>query len=336
MKRFLLLAGVAVSAVLATTLSAQTVRKQSTNRNTSMHSGVSASRSNSYGTNRNIGSNGRTRIIAFRGYWNLNDRGKDNASTPYNSIASIREAGCSGFYGSSFAVNMTSDGGLLVCHGPKILKTEDVQKSPFNYTRNQRLSNGENVPTLEEYLAAGKNAGVHMYMEIKPHRNSGDGNFPELDAVSRVVNNMHVSGMLTIMSGNIEICRQAARRFSNVNVEYMRGDKTPEEVHSLGIDGISYNYNVYKSHEDYVGRAHRLGMVVNVWTLDDEEDIRNMIELGADEIMSNRPSAAQQISNRIKRGAGTSGSGYNSSRNDYGTTRNNSNSGHNSSGNRRY
>ena len=316
------MAGIAVSAVLVTSVSAQTVRKQSTNRN-------------NYGNSRSAYSNGRTRIIAFRGYWNLNDRGKDNASTPYNSIASIREAGRSDFYGSSFAVNMTSDG-LLVCHGPKILRTDDVQKSPFNYTRNQRLSNGENVPTLEEYLAAGRNAGVHMYMEIKPHRNSGNGNFPELDAVSRVVNNMHVSGMLTIMSGNIEICRQAARRFSNIKVEYMRGDKTPEEVHRLGIDGISYNYNVYKSHEDYVGRAHRLGMVVNVWTLDNEEDIRKMIELGVDEIMSNRPSAAQQISNRIKRGAGTSGSGYNSSRNDYGNTRSNSNSGHNSSGNRRY
>ena len=41
--------------------------------------------------------------------------------------------------------------------------------------------------------------------------------------------------------------------------------------------------------------AHDLGMSVNVWTVDNEKDIRQMKELGVDQITTNKPALTREI-----------------------------------------
>jgi glycerophosphoryl diester phosphodiesterase len=40
---------------------------------------------------------------------------------------------------------------------------------------------------------------------------------------------------------------------------------------------------------EIVDEAHRCGLLINVWTVDQEEDIKRMLELGAVRITSNYP-----------------------------------------------
>ena len=63
----------------------------------------------------------KAKVVAHRGYWNVNGKWSGNSATPQNSLAAYQEADRQGFFGSEFDVNMTSDGGLVVCHGPKIV-----------------------------------------------------------------------------------------------------------------------------------------------------------------------------------------------------------------------
>jgi glycerophosphoryl diester phosphodiesterase len=44
-----------------------------------------------------------------------------------------------------------------------------------------------------------------------------------------------------------------------------------------------------------VTQAHELGMIVNAWTVDKEEDIKRMLALGVDHITTNEPELAQQL-----------------------------------------
>jgi glycerophosphoryl diester phosphodiesterase len=49
----------------------------------------------------------------------------------------------------------------------------------------------------------------------------------------------------------------------------------------------------------FIRHAHRAGLEVQVWTIDDEHDMRRLLEWGADGLISNRPDLAVQIRNRF-------------------------------------
>jgi len=46
---------------------------------------------------------------------------------------------------------------------------------------------------------------------------------------------------------------------------------------------------MFKAHPDWVKSAHDKGMSVNAWTVNKEDDIRRMIEIGVDAITTNEP-----------------------------------------------
>lgn len=54
--------------------------------------------------------------------------------------------------------------------------------------------------------------------------------------------------------------------------------------------------------EAFVAGAHRAGMAVHVWTVDDEDEMEHLVDLGVDGIMTDRPSALASVFAR--RGAG--------------------------------
>ena len=46
---------------------------------------------------------------------------------------------------------------------------------------------------------------------------------------------------------------------------------------------------VIKKHPEWVKQAHDLGLKVNVWTVNKEEDMQAMLDLGVDFITTNNP-----------------------------------------------
>ena len=83
-------------------------------------------------------------------------------------------------------------------------------------------------------------------------------------------------------------------------VEYLGGEIAPAELHKMGISGIDYEYPVFYEHPEWIEEAHKLGMVVNTWTVNKEEDMRKLLELGVDQITTNEPELAQRLIAEIK------------------------------------
>lgn len=65
------------------------------------------------------------------------------------------------------------------------------------------------------------------------------------------------------------------------------------------IDAVSMNYIFVN--KSVVNTAHQNGKLIFVWTVDNESDIRKMISLGVDNIITNRPDRAIEIvdSNKV-------------------------------------
>lgn len=78
-------------------------------------------------------------------------------------------------------------------------------------------------------------------------------------------------------------------------VYYLNGEKTPQELHAMGAAGMDYNLRVLKKHPEWITESHDLGMKVNVWTVNKEEDMRWSIEQGVDFITTNEPELLQNI-----------------------------------------
>ena len=78
-------------------------------------------------------------------------------------------------------------------------------------------------------------------------------------------------------------------------VEYLGGEIAPSELYEAGIRGIDYHFSVLDKHPEWIQEAHDLGMIVNAWTVNKEEDIVRMLDLGADHITTNEPELAQRL-----------------------------------------
>lgn len=229
------------------------------------------------------------RVVAHRGYWKAEGAAQ-------NSIASLLAAGRIGAYGSEFDVNLTGDGNLVVnhdftYHGLTIAETPlaDLRCDTL------RLSNGEIIPTLDEYLeAAAQYPDLKLVFELK---SKGDPDYEAaaLPACVEAIRRHGVAGRVEFISFSLSACREFARLMPRNRVEYLGGDIAPAELHKSGISGIDYHFSVIDAHPEWVAEAHGLGMVVNVWTVNEEADILRMLEHGADHITTNEPELAQRL-----------------------------------------
>ena len=228
-------------------------------------------------------------VVAHRGYWKTE-------GSAQNSIASILNAGRIAAYGSEFDVNLTCDGALVVnhdftYHGLKIYENTlaDLRCDTL------RLSNGEIIPTLDEYLEASKQyPEMKLVFELK---SEGD---PQYEAVAlpacvEAITRLGVADRVEFISFSLSACKEFARLMPKNVVEYLGGEIAPAELQKMGITGIDYEYNVFYEHPEWIGEAHKLGMVVNTWTVNKEEDMRKLLELGVDQITTNEPELAQRV-----------------------------------------
>ena len=101
-------------------------------------------------------------VVAHRGAWKKNN-------LPENSIAALKQAIALQCTGSEFDVRMTADDSLIINHDPHYNKLP-VETSMYADLIAFRLSNGEKLPTLREYILAGmeNNKSTRLICEIKP------------------------------------------------------------------------------------------------------------------------------------------------------------------------
>ena len=85
------------------------------------------------------------------------------------------------------------------------------------------------------------------------------------------------------------ICEQIRKADRKAVVYYLNGEKSPAELKKAGMNGLDYSLKVIKKHPEWVKQAHDLGLKVNVWTVNKEEDMQAMLDLGVDFITTNNP-----------------------------------------------
>jgi len=231
--------------------------------------------------------NAQPQIIAHRGFW-------DCEGSAQNSIFALSKAQQSGFYGSEFDVHLTLDGMLVINHDNAIngLLIEDT---PYNQLKKIKLSNGEKLPTLDSYLKQGKKSGnTRLILEIKPH-STKEREDAAVAKILQTVKRLGFEKQVEYISFSLNICKTLRASDPQAIIAYLNGDLSPAELKALSFNGLDYNISVMQKNPEWVSEAKKLGLTVNVWTVNSESQMHEMIALGVDYITTDKPLLLRDI-----------------------------------------
>lgn len=236
-------------------------------------------------------SEGKVAIVAHRGYWNC-----EEAGFARNSLAALKCAQKAGFWGSEFDVNMTADGVILVYHD-NVIDGKVIDQTPYEEFKDVRLENGEPIPTVDDYLAqVKKHPGTVMVYELKSQSTPEiEDSLVDLSIRKLEEYSLASPDKVIFISFSINICKRLAESMPGFTVQYLNDDYSPEELAGMGISGVDYHFSVFSRHKDWYDAAKARSMSVNAWTVDGEEDMKRMFELGVDMLTTDRPDLAREL-----------------------------------------
>lgn len=186
-------------------------------------------------------------------------------------------------------------------------ETDDGEK-PYKGLRGEDIPDSLRVSRLEDVLTCIQSKGDYDYIiEIK---NSQELGFKAADELYRILSDMDLVDNVVVGTFNEEvsmyldekypqICRSASQ--NEVILVYalsLFGIKTPDSA--LKFDALQVpmeRYGLNLATARFVNYAHRHNLAVQYWTINDEDDMRLLQEIGADCIMSDIPDVAYRIYN---------------------------------------
>lgn len=227
--------------------------------------------------------NEKNPVIAHRGAFKKN-------GFPENSLASLKEAFRLGCAGSEFDVRMTADDSLVINHDPNYNKLQ-IEKANYAALVTQPLSNGEKLPTLREYLLAGKAAGkgTRLIVEIKPSDISKSRAQIVTDKVVKLVEELDLKKQVAYISFDYDVCKRIHVLDAAAHCQYLNGDKSPDELKADGINGLDYHFSVFQKNPTWAASAKKNGLVLNAWTVNDATTMRSLLNQGFEFITTNEP-----------------------------------------------
>lgn len=224
----------------------------------------------------------KTQIIAHRGFW------QTKPSTVENCLQALENAQNLNVYGSEFDVQMSKDGVLIIYHDEEC-ENKKISESNFKDLQKLKLENGENIPTLNDFLIKGKeNPSLKLMIELKPINSK----FKEDELVHKAIHEVkefQMESQTEFISFSLNICEQLKIDEADFKVHYLNGDLSPLEIKEKGLDGIDYHYSVFVKNPTWISEAKTLGLTTNSWTVNHIEIFKLLRKQGIDFVTTDIP-----------------------------------------------
>jgi len=204
-------------------------------------------------------------IIAHRGW---------SGRYPENTLAAIRGAIAWGVDMVEIDVQATGDGELVVFHDYRLDRIYGKRKR----VRDARRTELPAAPTLAEVLRACRGK-VRLLVEIK----GAPG-----DAVARLIEKFGMSRDVIAFSIKPQRIREVQAAVPQIPVFGLAANRLGLARPGLRVQGWGVSRRLIRTHAD-VTRFHRRGQQVFVWTVNQPDEIRRLIEWGVDGIISDHP-----------------------------------------------
>ena len=241
-----------------------------------------------------IDQGGKIAVVAHRGFWK-----SDEAQGAQNSIAALKAAQDYGFWGIEFDIQLTSDQVVIVNHDNDIWidgKGYRIWNTPYSTLVKKVLANGEHPSTIDQFLDQGAKCKTTMLVcEFKAQKDTTCENILiEKTVASLKEHKLFTPDRVMFISFSRHACDVVAAKYPQFVNQYLTG-KDPDEIVGEGINGCDYHYSTFFAHPDWIQKCYNYGMTTNIWTVNDEADIKKSIDLGVQAITTNHPLLVREL-----------------------------------------
>ena len=240
----------------------------------------------------------KTKRIAHRGYSGL---------APENTIPAYKKASEYDFWGGECDVAETLDHEFVLMHDDTIDRTTNGTGNVSNLTLSQlkefNIDSGSNInsypnlkiPTLQEYLATCKNCNIIPVIEVKSITDNS------IDKFLGIIRSYGLIDKAIVISFNYDLLVKIRNKEKRLLLQPLLplNETSIEKCVALGanthIDCPEADVTL-----ELVELAHKKGLLVNVWTVNDKNKLKTLAGYGVDFITTDVLYDKESLKNEIK------------------------------------
>lgn len=235
----------------------------------------------------------RASVTAHRG---------DSAHAPENTMAAFELAVESGADIIEIDVRQTRDGGYVIMHDESLIRTAGINRKVGEVTM-QYISKldvgswfseeyaGEHIPSFEEVLIFAVENDVFLNIELKPANTDQD---YEQGIVALLEKYEYIDNCV-VASSNYDTLTMVKHLNPDIKTLYIMSVAFGSFGEMEYVDGFSVRHNFVSA--DMVKDIHRNGKEIYAWTVNREEDIKNLLLLDVDGVITDDPYGTHMIIN---------------------------------------
>lgn len=223
---------------------------------------------------------------------------------PENTLEAFELAAKMGADGVELDVHIAKDGELVVAHDEAVdrvangtgliceMTTAELKKLRFNRTHPEYEN--ATIPTLREVFELLKPTGLNINVELKNSRIL----YPGLEEKCvKLADELGMTDRILYSSFNHHSLARIKAIDPNLPFGLLYEATMVESwnyAHRLGADAIHPHFSELLVPGE-AAQAHALGLKVNVYTVNDEKDVRDCLNAGADILIGNYPDRALKV-----------------------------------------
>lgn len=240
--------------------------------------------------------------IAHRGF---------SGKYPENTMLAFEKAIEAAADGAELDVHFTKDGEIVVIHDERIDRTTDAKGFVVDFTY-EELSKFDasagfagvygfnKIPTLREYFELVKPVdGFITNIELKTSENE----YPGIEkAVMELIDEFQLEDRIIISSFN----HYSVMRAKAVNPRIQCGFLESSWIYNFGeytktrnVECVHPRFN--SLNEESVAEIKSNSIRINTWTVNEEEDVERLYNLGIDAVITNFPDMAKRVIDNMKK-----------------------------------
>lgn len=233
---------------------------------------------------------------------------------PENTLSAVRKALEIGVDRIEVDVQQTSDGVVVCLHDKTLDRTTDtkgnVRKLKWDDLKNVKAYGNfesefpnEPIPSLEQVFEL-MNGSTEFVIEIK----AGNRTYPGIeDNVVALIRKYKAEKWAIVHSFNDLVLKHIHKRHPDIRlqklfVSYSAGIMLDFKLHAVKLSKYDhaegFGISLSGTNKKLVDEVHTLGKKLHVWTVNKEEDMQSMIDLGVDGLISNFPEKAKALIGR--------------------------------------
>lgn len=232
----------------------------------------------------------------------------DSNRAPENSLAAFGAAVDLGYRYVETDVHATSDGTLIAFHDDRLDRVTDrsgaVAQLPWRVVREAKIAGTQEIPTLDAVFDAWPQLRINIDCKTETAVQ------PLVEVIERHAAHDRVciasfsdARRLTVLRGLTRPVATSGGK--SVIARFMLGSRLPSwsrvplgsnalrDVDCLQVPSSSGRISVVTAAS--VRLAHRAGAQVHVWTVDEPDEMRRLLDLGVDGLMTDRADVLREV-----------------------------------------